>query len=286
MTLTTPRTIAKTWQGRLTQDGAGVSLKRVFGYYEVREMDPFLLLDFFGSNNPEDYIAGFPWHPHRGIETITYMLEGRVRHGDSLGNKGVIGPGDVQWMTAGSGIIHEEMPERNGGRMAGFQLWANLPAKDKMMNPRYRDITNSDIPEVKPDVKVSVKIIAGTVNGTAGPVQDVVIEPQYLDVKISPNGDFTHMIQSGHTAFAFIFEGSGTFSSEEAKTISAETLVLFSNGETIKVTASDEGVRFLLVSGRPLKEPIAWRGPIVMNTDEELQLAFTEYRQGTFLKRT
>jgi len=282
--MTKVREIAKTWQGRQTQDGAGVSLKRIFGYYEVKDMDPFLLLDLFGSDKPEDYIAGFPWHPHRGIETITYMLEGRVRHGDSLGNKGVIGPGDVQWMTAGSGIIHEEMPEKSEGRLAGFQLWANLPSKDKMMNPRYRDLISKDIPEVSVDNRVRVKIIAGEVNGTKGPVQDVVTNPQYLDVTIGPNGSFSHPIEEGHTAFSYIFEGNGFFTSNKENSLSSGTLVLYSNGKEVNITASNDGVRFLLVSGKPLGEPIAWRGPIVMNTDEELQQAFTEYRLGTFLK--
>ncbi|MBN2229025.1 MAG: pirin family protein [Candidatus Thorarchaeota archaeon] len=278
------RSIAKTWKGKKTQEGAGVSLKRVFGYYEVRDMDPFLLLDFFGSSNPEDYIAGFPWHPHRGIETITYMLKGRVRHGDSLGNRGVIGPGEVQWMTAGSGIIHEEMPEGSEGNLAGFQLWANLPAQDKMMYPRYRPIASDDIPIVRTTDNSTVRIIAGEVNGIRGPVQDVVTNPQYLDVSITAKGSFSHRIERGHTAFAFLFEGKGTFDSNHTDVIDAETLVLYSDGDCVSITPSNGGMRFLLISGKPIRESIAWRGPIVMNTDEELEIAFEEYRKGIFLK--
>jgi redox-sensitive bicupin YhaK (pirin superfamily) len=260
-------------------------LRRVFGYYEAEFMDPFLLLDFFGSDDPKDYLAGFPWHPHRGIETITYMLDGRVRHGDSIGNKGTIGPGDVQWMTAGSGIIHEEMPEGNpDGRMKGFQLWANLPASNKMMEPRYRDVTQEIIPVVQPSQGISIRVIAGSVNGMRGPVQDVVTQPQYLDVQMEADREFTHSIAPGHTSFAFAFEGSGIFDASQGIGTSGETLIMFSEGDEVRVETDDKAVRFLLVSGKPIHEPIAWRGPIVMNTQEELQIAFAEYRNGTFLK--
>ncbi len=283
--MTSVRGVQKSWNGNLTQDGAGVKLRRVFGYYEAELMDPFLLLDFFGSDDPSDYIAGFPWHPHRGIETITYMLDGRVRHGDSIGNKGIIGPGDVQWMTAGSGIIHEEMPEGNSnGRMKGFQLWANLPASQKMIEPKYRDVTNNIIPAVQPAQGISIKVIAGSVNGTRGPVQDVITQPQYLDVSMEANTEFIHTIAPSHTSFAFVFEGKGIFDSSQGISSNGETLVLFSDGDEVRVKTEDEGVRFLLVSGKPIHEPIAWRGPIVMNTQEELQVAFAEYRDGTFLK--
>lgn len=283
--MTSVRGVQKSWNGNLTQDGAGVKLRRVFGYYEAELMDPFLLLDFFGSDDPDDYIAGFPWHPHRGIETITYMLDGHVRHGDSIGNKGIIGPGDVQWMTAGSGIIHEEMPEGNSnGRMKGFQLWANLPASHKMMEPKYRDVTNEIIPVVQPAQGISIKVIAGSVSGTKGPVQDVVTQPQYLDVLMDPDKEFTHSIAAGHTSFAYAFEGNGVFDATQDINTDSETLILFSDGDEVRVKTKDNGVRFLLVSGKPIHEPIAWRGPIVMNTQDELQTAFAEYRSGSFLK--
>lgn len=278
------RKIRKMWQGRPTSDGAGVRLTRVFGYYEVKDMDPFLLLDAFGSENPEDYIAGFPWHPHRGIETITYMLNGKVRHGDSLGNSGLITEGDVQWMTAGSGIIHEEMPERAEGRMFGFQLWANLPSHHKMMHPRYRDIKNEEIPVIETESGARVRVICGEFNGIKGPVQDIVTDPEYFDVQLGKDNEFSHNIHEGYTAFAYIFEGEGVFDSDPGNIIHQGNLVLFDDGREVIVKAGPEGIRFLLISGKPLKEPIAWRGPIVMNTDEEISLAFDEYRRGTFLK--
>ena len=279
----TQRKIKKMWKGRQTSDGAGVRLTRVFGYYEVKDMDPFLLLDAFGSDNPDDYIAGFPWHPHRGIETITYMLNGRVKHGDSLGNSGVISDGDVQWMTAGSGIVHEEMPERSDGKMAGFQLWANLPSHHKMMHPRYQDIKSETIPEIESQTGAKVRVICGEFEGTKGPVQDIVTDPEYFDVTIKKNENFTHSVKEGYTAFAYVFEGDGSFGSDKEQ-VQNGTLVLFDNGTDIVVNSGNEGVRFLLISGKPLKEPIAWRGPIVMNTDEELRVAFDEYQRGTFLK--
>jgi redox-sensitive bicupin YhaK (pirin superfamily) len=272
------------WRGRSTSDGAGVRLTRVFGYYEVQDTDPFLLLDAFGSDNPDDFIAGFPWHPHRGIETITYMLNGKVRHGDSLGNKGILSDGDVQWMTAGSGIIHEEMPEQTDGKMAGFQLWANLPSHHKMMHPRYQDIKSEEIPEIESESGARVRVICGEFEGTKGPVQDIVTDPEYYDVTIGENMKFTHTIKEGYTAFAYVFQGDGKFATNQEGEVNEGTLVLYDDGTKITVHAGDNGVRFLLISGKPLNEPIAWRGPIVMNTDEELRVAFDEYRRGTFLK--
>jgi len=266
-----------------TLEGAGVHLKRAFGY-AYPKLDPFLLLDDFHSDDPEDYVAGFPWHPHRGIETITYMLHGDVAHGDSLGNKGVIHPGEVQWMTAGNGIIHEEMPHQSQGLLWGFQLWANLPASHKMMDPRYRDIRSNQIPELEVN-GASVKIIAGEINGTKGPVQDIVTEPEYLDVSIGPDGKFEHPIERGHNAFAYVIDGAGYFDGD-GEVIENESLVIFEDGDHISVIAGDGGIRFLLCSGRPIGEPVAWRGPIVMNTDEELDLAFEEYRNGTFIKHS
>jgi redox-sensitive bicupin YhaK (pirin superfamily) len=264
--------------------------------------DPFLLFDDFRSDNPDHYRRGFPWHPHRGIETITYVLDGDVEHGDSLGNKGIIGSGDVQWMTAGSGIIHQEMPkgDRNG-RMYGFQLWANLPSRDKMMDPRYRDVANEQIPEVKLPNGATIKIISGEVSGIKGPVQDIVIDPEYIDVMVPAHSEFRHPTKQGHTVFAYIIEGQGYFCQEkkpftyEGKEINTfdlqrdpfvgnGTIVLFADGDEIMVFTEEHKVRFLLISGKPIGEPVAWHGPIVMNTHEELRIAFEEYNQGTFIK--
>jgi redox-sensitive bicupin YhaK (pirin superfamily) len=279
------RVVEKFWKSRPTMEGAGVRLNRVFGSRgEVPLFDPFLLLDDFGSDNPDDYIAGFPWHPHRGIETITYMLQGEVKHGDSLGNSGTIGTGDVQWMTAGSGIIHEEMPERQEGLMAGFQLWANLPASDKMMDPRYRDIRSDQIPEVSLGDSAKARIIAGELDGEKGPVQDIVTDPQYLDVTVNPSSEFRHKVQQGHTVFAYVFEGEAFFDEDKKQICGIRNVVLFGDGDEILVSTGDTHARFLLISGRPIREPVAWYGPIVMNTKEELELAFSEYRNGTFIK--
>ncbi len=279
------RKINKVLQSKPTLEGAGVKLKRVFGYYEKPLLDPFLLLDNFGSDNVDDYIAGFPWHPHRGIETVTYMLAGEVEHGDSLGNKGVIYSGDVQWMTAGSGIVHQEMPRRFEGEMRGFQLWVNLPKSHKMMNPRYRDVKSETIPEFSPNSKVKIKIIAGGLNGTSGPVQDLVVNTEYFDIALSSNTEFEIDTKTDYTAFAFVFEGSGYFDPDEREVIKIDHLVIFDQGDKVKIRTKADPVRFLFVSGEPLNEPIAWRGPIVMNTDEELMVAFEEYRNGTFIKR-
>jgi redox-sensitive bicupin YhaK (pirin superfamily) len=278
------RSVKKTMKSRATMDGAGVHLKRVFSNNEVKLTDPFLLLDFFGSDNPDDYIRGFPWHPHRGIETITYMLEGEVTHEDSMGNSGTIESGDCQWMTAGSGIIHQEMPNRVEGAMRGFQLWANLPRSHKMMEPRYRDIKESDIPEVITERGAHVKIISGELDGTVGPVREIVTEPEYLDVTLPPNTEFRHAVKKGHTVFAYIFEGKGCFGESTDEIVEVDHLVIFEDGDEVLVTSSDCQVRFLLISGKPIGEPIAWYGPIVMNTQEELEKAFREYQNGTFIR--
>jgi len=278
------RRIRKTWTSRPTIEGAGVRLRRAFGFHEVPRLDPFLLLDDFRSNDPGGYVAGFPWHPHRGIETITYVLRGTVEHGDSMKNRGVIGAGDVQWMTAGSGIIHQEMPQGDPeGFMEGFQLWANLPAALKMMVPRYREVKRRDIPEIAADGGARVRVICGRVGGVEGPVRDVVIDPEYCDVTVPPRSEFVHPTNRGHTVFCYVFEGEGLFGGGK-DAASDGTLVLFEDGDAFTARTEDRAVRFLLVSGRPLGEPVAWHGPIVMNTPEELETAFEEYRRGTFVR--
>jgi redox-sensitive bicupin YhaK (pirin superfamily) len=281
----TTRRIAKTFKSRPTIEGAGVHLKRAFGFSQVPQFDPFLMLDDFHTSKPDEYLAGFPWHPHRGIETITYVLEGLVEHGDSMGNTGTIGAGDVQWMTAGSGIIHQEMPQESPtGTMWGFQFWANLPAGQKMMAPRYRDVKAADIPQVTLENGVTVKVIAGEVAGVKGPVGDIVIEPEMLDISVPDGTVFSHPLPAGHTAFAYILSGEGCFDDQREPHL-PETVLLFEHaGETIQVAAPDRPLRFLLISGKPLNEPIAWQGPIVMNTQEELRIAFEEYQRGTFVK--
>ena len=276
------RKILRINQAKPTTEGAGVRLKRVFGNQEISLLDPFLLLDDFHSDNPNDYIAGFPSHPHRGIETVTYMIAGNMKHEDSIGNAGIISSGDIQWMTAGKGIIHSEMPEQTDGLMWGFQLWCNLPSKSKMMNPRYQEITKAQIPEIDIN-QTSIRVIAGTLNGIQGPVKDIVIDPEYLDVSIS-EGKFIHNVKSGYTVFAYILEGEGYFDQNQDQVVRSEQLVLFSDGTQVVVQATEKPLRFLLISGKPIKEPVAWYGPIVMNTDDEIKLAFEEYRNGTFLK--
>ncbi len=266
-----------------TVDGAGVRLNRVFGFGEKGLFDPFLLLDDFRSDDPEDYIAGFPWHPHRGMETVTYLLRGRIRHRDSLGNVGVLGPGDIQWMTAGSGIIHEEMPEQADGALWGLQLWVNLPRSHKMMAPRYQDIPSARVPEVALSEGGVVRVLAGRYGDVVGPVEDVVADPCYLDVELPGGGLFEHATATGHTLFAYVLEGAGSFAPGASENRALQ-LVRFGDGGRVRVVAGDAGVRFLLVSGLPLGEPVAWRGPIVMNTSEELETAFREVRDGTFLK--
>ncbi len=297
------RKIEKVWKSKPTVEGAGVHLKRAFGYYQVPRLDPFLLLDDFHSDIPEQYLAGFPWHPHRGIETITYVLEGRVEHGDSMGNSGIISPGDIQWMTAGSGIIHQEMPK--GGRdkvLQGFQLWANLPAKHKMMPPRYQEVKKIQIPEKKHASGSSIRIICGSIDGVTGPVRDIVTDPEYIDVSVPEGTTFTHEISSEHTVFAYVIHGAAYFDEERNPfaheeiginyfdfkrdcKFRSETLVLYERGgDKVSITTEDSPARFLLVSGRPIGEPVAWYGPIVMNTQEELQIAFEEFEKGTFIK--
>ncbi len=281
------RKVIRASKSRPTIEGAGVRLRRAFGFGDTRATDPFLLLDDFRSNEPALYLKGFPWHPHRGIETITYMLDGTVEHGDSLGNRGVIAPGGVQWMTAGNGIIHQEMPKGDGaGRMGGFQLWANLPASHKMMAPRYRDIWSEQIPIVTTADGAAIRVICGEVNGVRGPAQDVVIEPEYLDVTISPGCRFTRSTPLGATVIAYVIQGRGRFDEASGESRSDGDLLVFGDGEQIVVTTQAEPVRFLFISGRPLHEPVAWYGPIVMNTQEELQTAFEEYQNGTFIKHS
>jgi len=291
-------------QSQPTIEGAGVRLRRAFGFGNTGDFDPFLLLDDFRNEHPQDYLAGFPWHPHRGIETITYVLRGTVQHGDSLGNRGAMGPGDVQWMTAGSGILHQEMPKGDeAGRMHGFQLWANLPKSLKMTDPRYQDILAKDIPEVVDDDGTRVRVICGEFWGKTGPVEGVAADPRYLDVWVPPGVRKTFPVESSRHAFAYIFEGSGTFRDASVprgvltervgegesgpavlEPAGNRSLVLFDSGDEITVQAGAAGLRFLLVSGRPLEEPVAWRGPIVMNTDEELRRAYAELRDGTFIR--
>ena len=283
--MSTMRGIKSVHKSIPTMEGAGVRLRRAFGYHHVPQLDPFLLLDDFHSENPDDYIKGFPWHPHRGIETITYILDGKVEHGDSMGNQGVIGPGDVQWMTAGSGIVHQEMPKgRRGGTMWGFQLWANLPASHKMMAPRYRDILSSQIPETTLEGGVKVKVICGKVGEVEGPVRDIVTSPEYLDVSVPAKSRFSRSYKSSHNVFAYVIDGNGVFGEPDNTPIGKENLIIFTDGDRIALTTTNESIRFLLVSGKPIREPVAWYGPIVMNTEEELRTAFEEYRKGTFIK--
>ncbi len=290
-------------QSKPAIEGAGVKLRRAFGFGETSAFDPFLLFDDFRNDRPDDYAAGFPWHPHRGIETITYVLAGSVDHGDSLGNRGSLGAGDVQWMTAGSGIMHQEMPKGDTkGRMHGFQLWANLPSSLKMTAPRYQDIPASTIPEIVDDDGTRVRIVCGDFWGKRGPVEGVAADPRYLDVFVPAGKRKTLPVEIERHGFAYVFEGSGTFgaasqpfgvltekSTSEGDVIVRETtgnrsLVLFDRGDEVTVQAGEEGIRFLLVSGKPLEEPVAWHGPIVMNTQAELQQAVAELRAGTFIK--
>lgn len=268
-----------------TLEGAGVHLRRAFGFRNPEKNDPFLLFDDFRSDTPDHYLKGFPWHPHRGIETITYMLKGEVEHGDSLGNSGVISGGDVQWMTAGGGIIHQEMPKGDkDGAMHGFQLWLNLPAGEKMCPPRYRTITAKEIPEVTLASGAMIKIICGRIGANCGPVTGITTDPEYLDITLPAGITLTHPTRAGYTAMAYAIDGSGRFAPDAQAECGNTTLVLFSDGDEVKVAAGAQGLRFLFMAGKPLREPIAWQGPIVMNTDEELAQAFEEYRNGSFLK--
>ena len=276
------RTVLK---GRPTLEGAGVHLRRIFANSEVPLFDPFLLMDDFRSYNPDHFRAGFPWHPHRGIETITYVLSGDVEHGDSMGNKGVISAGDTQWMTAGSGIIHQEMPLGDAeGKMEGFQLWANLPKSHKMMPPRYRDIKNNQVPVVSLENGATIKVICGKVGEIEGPVRDIIVDPEYLDVTVPAQSDFRHPTKNGHTVFAYVIEGQGYFDGAKTQPVANGSVCLYEDGDHVQVTTGADAVRFLLISGKPIGEPVAWYGPIVMNTDEELRQAFEEYQNGTFIK--
>jgi len=279
------RKVHRVIRSKPTLEGAGVHLNRVFGFNEPKGFDPFLLLDDFRSDIPENYLKGFPWHPHRGIETITYILDGNVEHGDSLGNRGVIGQGDVQWMTAGSGIIHQEMPKGDeAGRMGGFQLWANLPAAQKMMAPRYREVKSSQIPIVTSMSGAMIRVICGEVEGTKGPVRDIVTDPEYLDVTLPAGSEFSHPTPKEHTVLAYVIEGQAFFDAEKKTPVSNGALAQFDTGEEVVAFATDIPARFLLLSGKPIGEPVAWYGPIVMNTQRELEIAFDEYRNGTFIK--
>jgi hypothetical protein len=296
------RPVRQIIQPKPTIEGAGVKLQRAFGFGKTKDFDPFLLLDDFRNENPADYLAGFPWHPHRGIETITYVLAGSVEHGDSLGNKGKMTAGDVQWMTAGSGILHQEMPKGDQqGRMHGFQLWSNLPSSLKMTDPRYQDIPSNAIPEVTDDDGTRVRVICGEFWGKRGPVEGVASDPNYLDISVAPGRRKRLKVETTRNAFAYVFAGSGTFrDASDARPVLTEqaaspnapakydasnhSLVLFDRGDEISVQAGEAGIRFLLVSGKPIEEPVAWYGPIVMNTQEQLQQAVGELQSGTFIK--
>ena len=296
------RAVKQILETKSTIEGAGVKLQRAFGFGKTKEFDPFLLFDDFRNENPSDYLAGFPWHPHRGIETITYVLAGEVNHGDSLGNKGRMTAGDVQWMTAGSGILHQEMPKGDAtGRMHGFQLWANLPSQLKMTNPRYQDIPSAQIPEVTEDDGTKARIIVGEFWGKRGPVEGVAADPNYVDISVPPNKLRRIKVDVTRNAFAYVFAGAGTFrDASDPQAVLTESavdpnapakydaknhsLVLFDRGDEIVVQAGPEGIRFLLVSGKPIEEPVAWYGPIVMNTQAELQQAFSELQTGKFIK--
>lgn len=281
--MSTQRKVRKIFKSQPTIEGAGVHLNRVFGFREVPQFDPFLLLDDFHSDNPAHYRNGFPSHPHRGIETITYVLSGSVEHGDSMGNHGKIEPGDVQWMTAGSGIIHHEMPKGDSrGSLWGLQLWANLPRSQKMMDPRYQEVKSGEIPEVALPGGAKAKVLSGEVNGVRGPVRDIVIEPEYLDITMPPAMRLTLPVKAGHTVFAYVLEGRAFF--EEDQPVESGSAVLFGNGDEVAVSTDQQQARFLLVSGKPLDEPVAWAGPVVMNSREEVQKALEEYESGTFIK--
>jgi redox-sensitive bicupin YhaK (pirin superfamily) len=278
------RSIEDRHEGLEAIEGAGVRLRRLFGHAEVPRLDPFLLLDHFGSADPADYVAGFPWHPHRGIETVTYMLSGQVDHGDTLGNSGTIDSGDVQWMSSGSGILHQEMPRRTEGMLEGFQLWVNMPAKSKMTTPEYRGVRGTAFPVVRDESGASVKVVAGEFQGAVGPVDALPVDPTYLDVTLPAGRTFRAPTKKGYTAFAHPIEGEGRFAPDAPGPTGPREVVVYGDGESVEVRAGDAGVRFLLVSGRPLHEPVAWYGPIVMNRPEELQEALRELRRGDFIK--
>ncbi len=278
------RTIAKVIEPQPVVEGAGVRLKRSIGTRTLDHVDPYLLLDDFSSKNPADYQAGFPLHPHRGIETVTYLLSGTVRHKDTLGNAGEIGSGDVQWMTAGRGILHEEMPQARPEGIAGFQLWVNLPVKLKMTAPRYQNISANEIPKIQRDGDTTIRLIAGSVDGVTGPVGGIAVEPTYLDVALAPHGAFSQPIPRGHATFVYLFEGAARFGGEDSTVVTAPRLVVLGDGDTVEVRTAESPARFLLVSGKPLNEPIARYGPFVMNTQEEIEQTLRELQQGTFAR--
>jgi hypothetical protein len=283
--MTQVRAVERILRAYPTVEGAGVHLHRAFGSYEVPQFDPFLMLDDFRAPRPEDYLAGFPTHPHRGIETVTYMLKGTVEHADSMGNAGNVNAGDVQWMTAGSGIVHSEMPKPVNGEMGGFQLWVNLPRSHKMMDPRYQEITRHQVPTASPADGVTIRVIAGSSGGVTGPVRDIVADPEYLDVSMDRNASFSQPVKEGYTAFAYVIGEEGTFDPREGHRVNNRDLVLFGGGSSVIARSSAKGFRFLFFSGKPIHEPVAWRGPVVMNTSDELRLAFQEYADGTFIKK-
>jgi redox-sensitive bicupin YhaK (pirin superfamily) len=279
------RAVEKVTEGQPTVEGAGVRLSRAFGSTrDAMRLDPFMLLDDFGSSDPDDYVAGFPWHPHRGMETVTYMLSGSVEHQDSTGTKGAINAGDVQWMTAGSGIIHQEMPLRAEGALRGFQLWVNLPAKSKMTDPKYRDVRKNMIPIVSPEEGVEIMVVAGKMDGAMGPVSDLAVSIEYLDVGMAPGKRFRRSVRKGDNAFAYVYDGSICFESACKRIAHNRNVVWFGDGDQVEGVTHKEGAHFILCCGTPIKEPIAWAGPIVMNTTEELDQAFREVREGTFIK--
>ncbi len=284
---TQPRKVIEIIKPQTVIEGAGVRLKRSIATATLDHLDPFLLFDHFGTDNPDDYIKGFPMHPHRGIETVTYMINGHVNHKDSIGNSGSIGSGDIQWMTAGGGIMHEEMPQPAQGEMVGFQLWVNLPARLKMTKPRYQDILSNQIPEVTREDGVKIRVIAGEVDGVRGAISEILADPVYLDVSIPAKGSFSHPVEKEHTAFAYVFEGRGFFGTDknaQQSSVSQPGLVVLGDGDYIQAGAANEPVRFLLISGKPLNEPIARYGPFVMNTQEEIQQALKDLRNGTFVR--
>ena len=275
--------VLRSIRGMPTSDGAGVRLTRVIGTPSLPELDPFLMLDEFGTERAEDYIAGFPDHPHRGFETVTYMLDGRMRHKDNHGNEGLLTPGSVQWMTAGRGLVHSEMPEQESGRMRGFQLWVNLPARDKMSEPRYQEFAPERIPQLAPAEGVGVKVIAGTVDSVSGPIQQPATDPVYLDIELSAGTAWSYRLPEGHNAFAYVFEGDVSLGEGEAsRALKLQQLAVLGGGSTLHMRAGAEGARFIVVAGRPLREPVARHGPFVMNTREELMQAFVDYQEGRF----
>jgi redox-sensitive bicupin YhaK (pirin superfamily) len=278
------RGVAQVLAARPAIEGAGVHLRRAFGN-ATPKLDPFLLLDDFRSENPAEFGAGFPWHPHRGIETVTYMLDGRVEHGDSIGNEGVIGPGDVQWMSAGSGIIHQEMPKGIEGKMGGFQLWINMPKARKMSDPRYQEVKRGSIPEAALAKGARARVIAGTVGGVQGPIHDARVMPEYIDVQLDPGARLEHAVPEGHNYFAYVVGGKAAFDREGQDFVDSEHLVMLADGDRVAASAGPSGARFLLVGGKPLREPVAWYGPMVMNTREEIETAIHEYQEGTFIKK-